>query len=1065
MSHQHYERQPHIYGANPLQYRQGTAVATGKTPPTWAPEWAIGRDYQYTLSEWERDIGRWQAATEVTQERQGPLLSLAVGGAARTVADQIPIDLLRYGGSADLQDGRGATHHTGPEFLVAALKRKFPENPEVEMIKSGLEFLNFRPRPGETLEALLLRFDVMLDKANRTAQLDLSWSFRAWILLSVLRLQPKKWADLLDKLGHRFPHTQQEFQHLCQILLREHNLEDTLRLLQHTQLGNTTPVGQNRWEGQRTYYQDGDLWPSDEYDSPWMDQYTEWGNTYHNTDANDPYEGDQDDDYSSVTDSEQWEQENILDPYPQERLEAEERMGKEDPRYIVQLYWAARRAIRRHRAAMGQFRRRPRKGKGKGKNWRSSGKAKGGSPWSDLTMPSSSLGDTKGQKNKKGQGKNPSKDRGSSYPSYSDVFDTPDDEGDQCAWQQGWDDLSYPAKAVGKGKSKKEGPCHLCGKLGHWKRECPLRNTMGKQNSSVSPSSSTMWTQKNAVEPPSERQVRFYEEVPGAFHALDNISSQPTLQQSQEPEHLLSFGEELPSYECGEPESQVYMTGSEGQEAATPARRYVIEGTLNLGTIPLEGILAEQDGKYVLSLQASMSQQLPTSLIASSVHSMPPSSYERVSESTAVREGSRRYDEAGHAEAAPRHSSHFLRDLFGTDVQISEKPQRQQPNRPSMSPRHQHHPSSQSSLATAVYPEDAYFVQAQDVDECSSTAMVVSSAPLNGEQSCALTTGVRTYRSPKHDKAKSDVMETLLPDTGAVDNLIGMDCARSISRLAQEKGLHCKWSRLLQPKVISGVGGSAQVSEYQLTVDGDMGHMTRIRYSAPVVGGQSSGVPALLGLREMANTHCVILPRSQQLKIVPNEHDIQWPDGTRTVHMTQAPSGHLLLPFLEKKKREDQTYVGTCFPKTEGTQAVHERTRLHHDLATTDHNHIFADKCVQADSPRFGRTDTLIDEEATWKNSAADSSDVSLVASTPRKLKNLWKHEVMREVEEILQRYLLPSARTRTNVYGSNKEGQQFSPRSQLVGLYTPKRHGNHTFYSSVSRSSASITQACHNPT
>ena len=164
MAHQHYERQQHIFGAHALQYRQGTAVATGKPPPppTWSPELAIGREYQYSLSECERDVACWEAATEVAVERQGPLLSLAVGGREKAVADQLPIALLKNGSNADLQDGQGHT-----ELLIAALKRKFLENAEVEMIKAGLEFLSFKPRQGKTLESLLLRFETMLERANK----------------------------------------------------------------------------------------------------------------------------------------------------------------------------------------------------------------------------------------------------------------------------------------------------------------------------------------------------------------------------------------------------------------------------------------------------------------------------------------------------------------------------------------------------------------------------------------------------------------------------------------------------------------------------------------------------------------------------------------------------------------------------------------------------------------------------------------------------------------------------------------------------------------------------------
>eukprot|EP00971_Amphidinium_carterae_P145320 2879387-Amphidinium_carterae.1 len=169
-----YERQPQLFGARALQYRQGTSIATTKQPPTWSPEMASDPIYPYVLTEWIRDVERWMGATEVAEERQGPLLALSVGSAARTIADQLPLTLLRNGGIADFADGLGPVHHPGPWFLIRALQRRFPERPEVTMIRSGLELLQFMPRRGEQLDALLLRFETLLQRADQHANLQIS---------------------------------------------------------------------------------------------------------------------------------------------------------------------------------------------------------------------------------------------------------------------------------------------------------------------------------------------------------------------------------------------------------------------------------------------------------------------------------------------------------------------------------------------------------------------------------------------------------------------------------------------------------------------------------------------------------------------------------------------------------------------------------------------------------------------------------------------------------------------------------------------------------------------------
>lgn len=221
-------QQPHIYGAAAQHYRQGTAVANAETPPSWSPEMAHDPRYPYTLVEYQRDVSRWLSATKVNQERQGALLALAIGGAARTVVDDIPDDLLCSGGQADLGDGLGTVHRTGPQLLFHALYRKFPVSMEANMLRAGLEFFAFTPLAAENAQLMFLRFDTMLDRANSQAELGISFPFRTWMLLSLLRLPPKKWSEYLKDLGHRLPRNEQEYQHLQSAIVRENTLEQNV---------------------------------------------------------------------------------------------------------------------------------------------------------------------------------------------------------------------------------------------------------------------------------------------------------------------------------------------------------------------------------------------------------------------------------------------------------------------------------------------------------------------------------------------------------------------------------------------------------------------------------------------------------------------------------------------------------------------------------------------------------------------------------------------------------------------------------------------------------------------
>ena len=153
------------------------------------------RAYPYTLREYRRDISRWQSATKVAPHRQAPLVALSIGGAARVIVDQIDDEALRVGVVADFQDGRGNVDRTGVELLFRVLEQHFPPDEEAQMLRSGLDFFGFTPRSHELTESLFLRYDATLDRANRDAELGISYPFRSWMLLSLLQLPPKQWSE------------------------------------------------------------------------------------------------------------------------------------------------------------------------------------------------------------------------------------------------------------------------------------------------------------------------------------------------------------------------------------------------------------------------------------------------------------------------------------------------------------------------------------------------------------------------------------------------------------------------------------------------------------------------------------------------------------------------------------------------------------------------------------------------------------------------------------------------------------------------------------------------------
>ena len=222
---------------------------------------SLDTTYPYTLEEYMFDISRWMAATKVAAERQGPMIALALGGAARTLADTIPTELLTSGSVADLGDGLGAVRRSGPRLLMLALQRQFPSDKESIMLRTGLEFFSFCPRQGETVQIIFLRFDSMLDKANQLCELQISYSFRTWMIMALLRFTPRKWVELLKDMGHRFPRNHEEYKSLQNAIVREKSLEYQVGALSRGGSGAAGVTGTNFLAHQFSWDEEGDCLP------------------------------------------------------------------------------------------------------------------------------------------------------------------------------------------------------------------------------------------------------------------------------------------------------------------------------------------------------------------------------------------------------------------------------------------------------------------------------------------------------------------------------------------------------------------------------------------------------------------------------------------------------------------------------------------------------------------------------------------------------------------------------------------------------------------------------------
>ena len=246
-------------------------------------------------------------------------------------------------------DGR---QYTGVEILCRELIMNFPGNDAAIMIRTGLELFPFAPRPSQTIWEVFARFDRQVAAADKYIGTQFTYKFNAWMLMSVFRLPAKKWSEFLKDNNRKMPSDLSSYQKLRDNLHREKLLEETLFQASH---------GGNR--GQYAVLQD-DYEPTPLFmclGNPIADH--ECSSISSSSFAFPTSKGMEDVEYEAVlfsddssSDEEQWAHggHDFANPWIADQL-AHGRQCGQDPSYLADLHWQARKLIRRYQAAKGKF--------------------------------------------------------------------------------------------------------------------------------------------------------------------------------------------------------------------------------------------------------------------------------------------------------------------------------------------------------------------------------------------------------------------------------------------------------------------------------------------------------------------------------------------------------------------------------------------------------------------------------------------------------------------------------------------------------------------------------------
>ena len=208
----HPRQHAHVGDAGPPY----VGTATLKVPPAWSCE----RNHHYSLRSWISDLVLWASATDVEAARQGAIAAMQITGSAKELVREIPPEHLAQG-AWDQQTGQ---HITGLMLLVTTLARRYSPLDGEAQTRAVSDFLNFNRLPGESIDAFLVRFDVLRNRAAVRGGLGVNHQGLAWLLLKAVGVSVDQLDRLLQPLNGNLPQDEAQLAQLLERIRRQGHL-------------------------------------------------------------------------------------------------------------------------------------------------------------------------------------------------------------------------------------------------------------------------------------------------------------------------------------------------------------------------------------------------------------------------------------------------------------------------------------------------------------------------------------------------------------------------------------------------------------------------------------------------------------------------------------------------------------------------------------------------------------------------------------------------------------------------------------------------------------------------
>ncbi|CAE7719417.1 NPF8.5 [Symbiodinium sp. CCMP2592] len=163
---------------------------------------------------WMQDLMLWTICTDMEPHQQCAAIISQLGGSARELARTITPQEVYHGG---VINGRQLDPVS---YLLHGLSTRFAPLDEETRLRAAQDLLAFGRRHGETVDALVSRFEITRQRARTEGGGALSVETASLLLLRACGVNSEQFQALTQPFGLRMPSTEQEYAQMCHHLRR-----------------------------------------------------------------------------------------------------------------------------------------------------------------------------------------------------------------------------------------------------------------------------------------------------------------------------------------------------------------------------------------------------------------------------------------------------------------------------------------------------------------------------------------------------------------------------------------------------------------------------------------------------------------------------------------------------------------------------------------------------------------------------------------------------------------------------------------------------------------------------